>query len=53
MEQTSPAATRAMATRGNPTEDIDILRRTWSAWLDPTQDDPPKLRALQDGPRTP
>ncbi|MBV9119275.1 MAG: UbiD family decarboxylase, partial [Chloroflexi bacterium] len=27
----------AMSTRCNPTEDIDILRQTWSTWLDPTQ----------------
>jgi 4-hydroxy-3-polyprenylbenzoate decarboxylase len=30
----------AMATRCNPTEDIDILRQTWSTWLDPTQNPP-------------
>ena len=30
----------AMATRCNPTEDIDILRETWSTWLDPTQNPP-------------
>lgn len=30
----------AMATRCNPTEDIDILRSTWSTWLDPTQNPP-------------
>ena len=30
----------AMATRCNPIEDIDILRNTWSTWLDPTQNPP-------------
>jgi len=30
----------AMATRCNPMEDIDILRQTWSTWLDPTQNPP-------------
>ncbi len=30
----------AMATRSNPAEDIDILRQTWSTWLDPTQNPP-------------
>jgi len=30
----------AMATRCNPSEDIDILRNTWSTWLDPTQNPP-------------
>jgi 4-hydroxy-3-polyprenylbenzoate decarboxylase len=30
----------AMATRCNPVEDIDILRQTWSTWLDPTQNPP-------------
>jgi UbiD family decarboxylase len=30
----------AMATRCNPSEDIDILRQTWSTWLDPTQNPP-------------
>jgi 4-hydroxy-3-polyprenylbenzoate decarboxylase len=30
----------AMATRCNPAEDIDILRNTWSTWLDPTQNPP-------------
>ena len=30
----------AMATRCNPVEDIDILRETWSTWLDPTQNPP-------------
>jgi 4-hydroxy-3-polyprenylbenzoate decarboxylase len=32
----------AMATRSNPVEDIDILRNTWSTWLDPTQNPPEK-----------
>jgi UbiD family decarboxylase len=27
----------AMASRCNPIDDIDILRNTWSTWLDPTQ----------------
>jgi 4-hydroxy-3-polyprenylbenzoate decarboxylase len=30
----------AMASRCNPIEDIDILRNTWSTWLDPTQNPP-------------
>ena len=30
----------AMSTRCNPVEDIDILRNTWSTWLDPTQNPP-------------
>ena len=30
----------AMATRCNPVDDIDILRNTWSTWLDPTQNPP-------------
>ncbi len=30
----------AMATRCNPVADIDILRNTWSTWLDPTQNPP-------------
>jgi len=30
----------ALATRCNPAEDIDILRQTWSTWLDPTQNPP-------------
>jgi 4-hydroxy-3-polyprenylbenzoate decarboxylase len=30
----------ALATRCNPVEDIDILRNTWSTWLDPTQNPP-------------
>ncbi|OLC34408.1 MAG: UbiD-type (de) carboxylyase-like protein [Candidatus Rokubacteria bacterium 13_1_40CM_4_69_5] len=30
----------AMATRCNPVEDLDILRQTWSTWLDPTQNPP-------------
>jgi 4-hydroxy-3-polyprenylbenzoate decarboxylase len=29
-----------MATRCNPVEDIDMLRNTWSTWLDPTQNPP-------------
>jgi 4-hydroxy-3-polyprenylbenzoate decarboxylase len=29
-----------MATRCNPVEDIDLLRQTWSTWLDPTQNPP-------------
>lgn len=33
----------AMATRCNPVNDIDILRDTWSTWLDPTQN-PPEVR---------
>jgi len=33
----------AMASRCNPIEDIDILRNTWSTWLDPTQN-PPERR---------
>ncbi|WP_180994407.1 UbiD family decarboxylase [Bacillus sp. Marseille-P3661] len=33
----------AMATRSNPVDDIDILRNTWSTWLDPTQN-PPEQR---------
>ena len=33
----------AMATRANPVKDIDILRDTWSTWLDPTQN-PPEVR---------
>ncbi|MBI3941062.1 MAG: UbiD family decarboxylase [Acidobacteria bacterium] len=32
----------AMATRCNPVEDVDILRETWSTWLDPTQNPPEK-----------
>ncbi len=32
----------AMATRCNPIDDIDILRNTWSTWLDPTQNPPEK-----------
>jgi UbiD family decarboxylase len=27
----------AMSSRCHPTEDIDVLRNTWSTWLDPTQ----------------
>ena len=30
----------AMGSRCNPVEDIDILRNTWSTWLDPTQNPP-------------
>lgn len=30
----------AMSSRANPVEDIDILRNTWSTWLDPTQNPP-------------
>ncbi len=30
----------ALSTRCNPVEDIDILRQTWSTWLDPTQNPP-------------
>lgn len=30
----------AMVTRCNPVEDIDVLRQTWSTWLDPTQNPP-------------
>ena len=30
----------AMASRCNPTDDIDTLRNTWSTWLDPTQNPP-------------
>ena len=33
----------AMATRCSPTEDIDILRNTWSTYLDPTRN-PPAVR---------
>jgi len=33
----------AMATRCSPVQDIDILRNTWSTWLDPTLN-PPELR---------
>ncbi len=32
----------ALSTRCNPAEDIDILRQTWSTWLDPTQNPPEK-----------
>lgn len=32
----------AMATRCHPIDDIDILRNTWSTWLDPTQNPPEK-----------
>ena len=30
----------AMASRCNPIDDIDILRNTWSTWLDPSQNPP-------------
>jgi 4-hydroxy-3-polyprenylbenzoate decarboxylase len=30
----------AMSTRCSPVDDIDILRNTWSTWLDPTQNPP-------------
>lgn len=30
----------AMSSRSNPIEDIDVLRNTWSTWLDPTQNPP-------------
>jgi 4-hydroxy-3-polyprenylbenzoate decarboxylase len=30
----------AMATRSSPVNDIDILRNTWSTWLDPTLNPP-------------
>jgi 4-hydroxy-3-polyprenylbenzoate decarboxylase len=32
----------AMNSRCNPIDDIDILRNTWSTWLDPTQNPPEK-----------
>jgi UbiD family decarboxylase len=32
----------SMASRCNPIDDIDILRNTWSTWLDPTQNPPEK-----------
>src|SRR5205823_12320127 len=32
----------AMSSRCNPIEDIDVLRNTWSTWLDPTQNPPDK-----------
>ncbi|MBI2090312.1 MAG: UbiD family decarboxylase [Deltaproteobacteria bacterium] len=32
----------AAASRCNPIDDIDILRNTWSTWLDPTQNPPEK-----------
>ncbi|HEY7061242.1 MAG TPA: UbiD family decarboxylase [Chloroflexota bacterium] len=32
----------AISTRCNPVDDIDILRDTWSTWLDPTQNPPDK-----------
>jgi 4-hydroxy-3-polyprenylbenzoate decarboxylase len=30
----------AMATRFSPEKDIDVLRTTWSTWLDPTKNPP-------------
>jgi len=30
----------AMASRCHPIDDIDVLRNTWSTWLDPTQNPP-------------
>jgi UbiD family decarboxylase len=33
----------AMSTRCNPGDDIDILRNTWSTYLDPSQN-PPEIR---------
>jgi 4-hydroxy-3-polyprenylbenzoate decarboxylase len=32
----------AMSSRCNPIDDIDILRNTWSTWLDPSQNPPEK-----------
>jgi UbiD family decarboxylase len=32
----------ALASRCNPIDDVDILRNTWSTWLDPTQNPPEK-----------
>ena len=32
----------AMSSRCNPIDDVDILRNTWSTWLDPTQNPPEK-----------
>ena len=32
----------AMSSRCSPIDDIDILRNTWSTWLDPTQNPPEK-----------
>lgn len=32
----------AMGSRCNPVDDIDVLRNTWSTWLDPTQNPPEK-----------
>ena len=31
-----------MSSRCNPIDDIDVLRNTWSTWLDPTQNPPEK-----------
>lgn len=33
----------AMSTRCSPVDDIDVLRQTWSTWLDPTLN-PPEVR---------
>src|SRR2546422_2928567 len=35
-----PYTTLFRSTRCNPIEDIDILRQTWSTWLDPAQNPP-------------
>ncbi len=32
----------AMSSRCNPIDDIDLLRNTWSTWLDPSQNPPEK-----------
>lgn len=32
----------AMSSRCNPIDDVDVLRNTWSTWLDPTQNPPEK-----------
>ncbi|NIO09714.1 MAG: UbiD family decarboxylase [Deltaproteobacteria bacterium] len=32
----------AMSSRCNPVDDLDLLRNTWSTWLDPTQNPPEK-----------
>jgi len=32
----------ALASRCNPIDDLDVLRNTWSTWLDPTQNPPEK-----------
>src|SRR3974390_666183 len=39
----------AMASRCNPIDDIDILRNTWSTWLDPTKN-PPENRPYGSKP---